>query len=530
MSASTTQLDALLQRATLALNAGAYRELQQLCRQILAIDKDQADAWFFMSIVAEAGGQPGHALQFVDRALLLVPAHPEYLSQKARLHSLLNQFPQARDAAERAIGTQPEQAIVLDTLGVVFTRLGYHDKAAGLLRQAVQKQPDNPQFQFNLGSALQFLGQDQQAREAYAAAIANRPDFSRAYWALSELDKNRADPGRLEALQALHERNTNSTDDQLYLAHALSREYEKRQDYDQAFSCLAAAKQRRRSGINYAVDDDLALFKTVRELFTDSPPVKASSTPLASRPLFIVGMPRTGTTLVERILGSHSGVLSLGELQDFPRALKKLAGTRTNRVLDRETVATAGQKSMAQLGRSYAAMLADRVPQQGWFIDKLPLNFLCAGFIRAAMPDARIVCLRRNPLDTCLSNYRQLFALNYPYYNYSYDLADTARYYVGFHGLIELWQELLGDGFYQLRYEQLIEEPEPTVRELLDFVGLDWEAGCLDFHRNTSAVATASAAQVRQPLYSSAVARWRKYEKHLTPAMEVLDAAGVSYL
>jgi tetratricopeptide (TPR) repeat protein len=518
-----------MQQATAALNTGAYPELQRLCKQILNIDKNQADAWFFMSIVAEAGRQPGHALQFVDRALDIKADHVEYLAQKAKLHSLLNQYSEAQSAVSRAIECGSEQAIVLDTLGVVLTRIGRHGKARDLLERAVRKEPGNPQYQFNLASAEQFLGHDEAARLAYERAIALKPDFSRAYWALSELEKNQAEPGRLEQLLTLHDSPATDSIDRLYLAHAIARAHEAQGDFDRAFSCLSKAKQQRKQDINYSIGSDINLFAELESVFSRAAPQAAETDPLDGRAIFVIGMPRSGTTLLERILSSHSRVLSLGELQEFPRALKQLAGTRSPVVLDAETIAAAARQDMAALGSSYTSMLGDRVPTGKNFIDKLPLNFFCVGFIMAALPAAKVICLRRNPLDTILSNYRQLFALNFSYYNYHYDLADTARFFVEFDRLMTFWQSQYRERFFQLHYESLVEEPEPSIREVLKYLQLDWEPGCLEFHKQDGAVATASASQVRQPLYNTAVARWKKYELHLAPAMEVLDKAGINY-
>ncbi|MEZ5490600.1 MAG: sulfotransferase [Gammaproteobacteria bacterium] len=522
------QIDQLLKRATRALNSGDYPGLQRLSKQILSLDRKQADAWFFMSLVAEAGRQPGHALQFVERALEITPTHVEYLTQKAKLHSLLNNYSQTKACADRATRTGPERALVLDTLGVIYTRLGEFEKACDLLKQAVSREPDNPQFLFNLGSAEQFLGHEDAARAAYSAAIAHKPDFSRAHWAWSELEKNQPEPGRLEHLLALHERCSGSSD-RLYLSHAISRAYEKLGDFDTAFTYLKNAKQQRRTEIQYSVETDLALFKAIRETFAASPPEPAASDVLDGRPLFIIGMPRSGTTLLERIVSSHSQAVSLGELQEFPHAVKRVAGTRSPLVLDPETVRAAADRNMSEIGSHYARALADRIPAGQQFIDKLPLNFLCVGFILAALPRAKIICLRRNALDTCLSNYRQLFALNFSYYNYHYDLADTARFYGAFHRLMEFWQALYPERFTQLYYEELVTDPEPSIRSTLQFLGLGWEPDCLAFHQQGGAVATASAPQVRQPLYNSAIARWKKYEKHLAPAMKVLDAEGIEY-
>lgn len=523
------QIKRLIQKATAALNAGAYNELQNLCKQILSVDKNQADAWFFMSIVAEAGRQSGHALQFIDRALQIDPYHGEYLAQKAKLHSLLYHYREARDAAGKAIESGIDRAIALDTLGVVLTRLGDYEAACSLLQKAVKKEPANPQFQFNLGSAEQFLGHDETARSAYENAISLQPDFSRAYWALSELEKNQASPGRLDQLLKLHESQSTASLDRLYLAHAIAREYEKQGDFDKAFTFLKNGKQQRKKEIAYSVDDDIRLFEKLKQVFGTKPLEPATSDALDGRSIFIVGMPRSGTTLLERMLSTHSRVVSLGELQELPRAIKHLSGSHSPFVLDEETIASAAQKNTDLLGRTYAEMLADRVQPGTRFIDKLPLNFYLVGFIMASLPKAKVICLRRNPLDTILSNYRQLFALNFSYYNYHYDLADTARFYAEFDRLMTFWQKQFGSRIHQLHYESLVNKPEQSVRNSLEYLELDWEPECLDFHKNEGGVATASASQVRQPLYSSAVARWKKYEKHLAPAMEVLDKAGIYY-
>ena len=526
---ATQKINSLIYQATAALNAGAYRELQQLCKQILSIDKSQADAWYFMSIVAENGRQPTHALQFVDRALQIDPAHCEYLTQKAKLHSLLNHYSPAEKAVRQAIGANPDRAILLDTLGVVLTRLGQYTKARELLAQAVGKEPENAQYQFNLGSAEQFLGSNEAARSAYEKAIALKPDFSRAHWALSELEKNQSDPGRLDQLLSLYDSQSTSSLDRLYLAHAIARHCEAQGDFNKAMEFLKRGKKPHRDSLNYSIENDIQLFKKLKEAFLNTSIATAHTDALDGRAIFIIGMPRSGTTLLERILSCHSEVESLGELQEFPRAIKQLSGTQSPAVLDEETLVTAARKDMTSLGSSYGELVGERATSGNRIIDKLPLNFYYVGFIMAALPAAKVICLRRNPLDTILNNYRQLFALNFSYYNYHYDLIDTTRFYVEFDRLMTFWQAEFGDRFHQLHYETLVAEPEATARAALDYLGLDWEPKCLEFHKHSGAVATASASQVREPLYNTAIARWKKYEKHLAPVIKILEDSGISY-
>ncbi|MCE3285789.1 MAG: sulfotransferase family protein, partial [Steroidobacteraceae bacterium] len=240
----------------------------------------------------------------------------------------------------------------------------------------------------------------------------------------------------------------------------------------------------------------------------------------------VVGMPRTGTTLVERMLSSHSQVASAGESQNFGVLLKRATGTRSPTVLDPETIARANQVDLAAVGREYAERTrpASDKPR---FVDKLPLNFFYLGHVARAVPGARVVVLRRHPLDTVVASYRQLFATTMPYYEYAYDLRDATRYWLAFDALMAHWRSVLPGRILEVEYEALVQQPERTLAAVLQHCGLGWEPACLEFERNPDAVATASAVQVRRPLYASSIGRWRRYEAHLAPVFEILSAGGM---
>jgi hypothetical protein len=235
-------------------------------------------------------------------------------------------------------------------------------------------------------------------------------------------------------------------------------------------------------------------------------------------------MPRTGTTLTERILTSHSCVFSAGELKNFSLSLKRASGSRSNVVLDTETLRQGMEVDFESLGKSYLDSTRPATGHTPHFTDKLPLNFLYIGFIHLALPDAKIICLRRNPLDTCLSNFRQLFDVNFSYYNYAYDIMETGRYYVLFHRLMEHWQRVLPGKILEVHYENLVADQETESRRIVEHCGLEWEEACLAFEKNTAAVATASAVQVRERIYTTAVGRWRRYEAQLQPLRDMLES------
>ena len=243
-------------------------------------------------------------------------------------------------------------------------------------------------------------------------------------------------------------------------------------------------------------------------------------------PIFIVGMPRTGTTLVERILAGHSRVYAAGELPNLPLQVKRLAGTPSAEVLEEETLRRAPRLDLVRLGECYIDSTRSRTGHTPRFIDKLPLNFMYLGLIRLTLPKAKIICLRRDPMDTCLSNYRQLFATEFKYDHYSYDLLDCGRYYLEFDKLMRHWQNVMPGVVHEVQYEDLVAEPERVSRELVAFCELDWEPRCLEFHTQQGSVATPSATQVRQPIYNSSVNRWRRYGESMQPLFELLSSAG----
>jgi len=520
-------LKKLTTKAATALNKGAFSELESCAKQILALDASYADAWFFLSLAAAERRKVSVAIELVNSALRLSPRDAEYVAHKARLHTMAGEKTDAIAAADYAMTLEPDKPLVLDTLGVVYSRFEMHERAREVLKRSVSVSPDNAQFQFNLASVEQFLGNAVGAEEGYRNAIRVKPDFYRAYWALSELEKNLGPSGRMSSLEELLRRSDLSPEDRLYLGHAISREFEKTGDYDSAFQALSSGKQGMRANVGYRIADDRRLFESIRQAFPVDGDYERGD--LGNQNIFVLGMPRSGTTLVDRILSSHSRIVSMGEVQYFARAMKEVSGSKSRAMLDSELVAGSRDVNFPEVGRRYLYQVGMRAGLREFSLDKMPLNFLYVGFILKALPGAKIVCLRRHPVDTCLSNYRQLFAVNFSFYNYHYDLKDTADYYCLFDELMAHWKAVFPDRFFELDYEAVVASPESTVRELSSFLGVDFEPACLEFYNSKSAVSTASAMQVREPLYSSAVNRWKHFGDHLAPVFETLSGKGISY-
>lgn len=478
-------------------------------------------------MVAAGAGRYADACAAIERALRLDATRPDYHAQHARCLALRKREGEARAAAERAEALAPLDALTLDTLGVVWSRLGDHARAVKAFESAVTQSPDNADFHYNLAASLRILGRFDEAERELDTVIRLAPRFYRAHSALADLRKQTAERNHVARLEALLD-GVDDVDGELHLRHALAKELEDLGDYPRAFSHLAAGKARKRRTLDYSIADDEALFATLERVF-DAQRCAAPPAGCQSRePIFVVGLPRSGTTLVERILSAHSAVQSVGELQNFGVALKRAAATPSNRVLDPETIERGASCDLAAVGQRYVDSTRPLTGETPHFVDKLPLNFFYIGFIHFALPNAKIVCLRRHPLDSCLSLYRQLFAVAFSYYNFTYDLEDIGRYYVAFDRLMAHWRRVLPGKVLEVSYESLVAEQEKTTRALLDFCGLPWEAQCLDFHTNAAAIATASSVQVRAPLYQTAVGRWRRYTRELEPLIAQLRAAGIA--
>jgi hypothetical protein len=348
----------------------------------------------------------------------------------------------------------------------------------------------------------------------------NANDYD-AYRNRAMLRKQSTDNNHIAEIVALLDRGTKTPSGEVQLCYALAKEYEDLGQYDESFDFLKRGADKRRSMMSYRVDGDVAVLDRLAARFNAE--LFASATAGCSEigPIFVLGLPRSGTTLVDRILSSHSAVASLGEINNFAYSLMHEIGQSADKL---GLIDLSVQIDFNKLGRRYVDSTRNYGARSVYLIDKTPLNYLYIGLIRLALPNARIIHIRRNPMDSCFGMYRSLFRAGYPF-SYSFD--DLAKYYLAYRRLMEHWRIVTCGGFLDLSYENLVDDQEKVSREIVDYCGLQWEPACLAFHENTSAVMTASSAQVRQPVYRDALDRWRRYERQLQPLHDLLQRAGV---
>ncbi len=511
-----------------ALAQAHYERAHGLAMEVLKQDPTVAEAYFIMALISYRHQNIAKAQDIVLRALRFEPSNADYLLFQAQCLLELSRQEQAKAVVAELASTRLKTAHQNDTLGVLHSRLGQHESALPRFEKACELAPESVSYRYNLASCLQFSGEFQQAETEYEKAIALDPEHYRSHSSLSQLRKVGTDDNHLRRLGQLWNELSGDADAFLHVGHALAKEFEDLGDYAQSIDYLGKAKARKLEEIEDQSADNANLFARLRELpgrIAES----STSTCHSNEPIFIVGMPRTGTTLVERILSSHSQVESAGELANFSLLVKRQLQTASNWVLDAETIEAAPKLDFSKLGDDYIESTRHLTGGSAHFIDKMPLNFMYVPLIARALPGAKIICLRRNPMDTCLSNYRQLFSTGFSYYNYAYSLAHTAEFYVEFHRLMDQFADDLGDRFLQVHYEAVVADAEVQSRRLLKHCGLPWEAQCLDFHSNAAPVATASSVQVREKLYTRAVERWRHYEPWLGELKAVFERERIAY-
>jgi len=523
-------IETLHQKAQQALNTGEFKQAHQYLLAILQQDKYYSDAYFLMAMIASAHDNLNKAIQLIEQSVKLSPSNTEYLAQLAKHYALAGDHVYAKKYADLAIKyiIKSTNALTLDTLGVAYSKIGLHKQAIPLFEQAVSLISTNYSFHYNLAISQTFVGDFIGAENSHKKVIELEPGFSKSYAGLSSLGNITRENNNIESLAQLYKRLTGA-DDKLDIGHALAKENEALGNYQQAFQYLKSAKKVKVSAISYSVSEDKKMFSSLVDFFKESKPLDLVSESNGNEALFIVGMPRSGTTLVERILSGHSDVTSVGELGYIGSLVKSLGKSITPRILDKETIKASTNIDFVQLGRIYLEQVKNITGETDKFVDKMPLNVLYVGFILQALPQAKIVCLDRNPLDTIMSNYRQLFTANSGSYNYAYELLTTAQYYIEFHKLTLLWKKLFPNNFYLVNYETLVNGPSVEAKKLVEFCGLDWQETCLDIEKNLAPVATASAVQVRKPISNKSIGNWKKYEAYLDEVKVLLTQNKINW-
>jgi tetratricopeptide (TPR) repeat protein len=413
---------------------------------------------------------------------------------------------------------------------VILSRIGEYERASGIYAELLQECPANAKVWLSYGHVLKTEGRQDECIAAYRQSIVRNPVFGEAYWSLANLKTFRFDAAELAAMHAQLAKPDLDGSDRLHLHFAVGKAFEDAGDYAQSFEHYAQGNALQRAGNRYDADLNATRIERLRGHFTrDFFSQRAGSGYDAPDPIFIVGMPRAGSTLLEQILSSHSqveGTTELPEIISLAKELREQSDTDEIAVYA-EVLAGKNAAELRAMGELYVERTRiHRKTQRPFFIDKMPNNFLHIGLIQLLLPNAKIIDARRHPMGCCFSNFKQYYARGQ---GFSYSLSDMGRFYSDYVALMAHFDEVLPGRVHRVFYEQTVDNTETEVRRLLDYCGLAFEPACLTFFDNARPVRTASSEQVRRPVYRDSVDQWRHYEQWLDPLKAALGPVLDSY-
>jgi len=482
----------------------------------LALDPASADFHVNRGKALHKLGRDEEAVAHYERAIALAPRDAGARNDLGNALQSLGRHAEAVARYEQALALQPDFAAARGNLANSLHALERHGEAIAQYEAALAASPGNAVAASNLGTALREMGRLAEARRAFEQAVALAPERAGFHLNLAEVKRFTAGDPQLAALERLaHRVDSLPPQEQIELHFALAKARADLGEHAPAFRHLLRANALKRRGIAYDEAATLGQFERIRSVFTPALMcAKAGLGDPSTVPVFIVGMPRSGTSLVEQIAASHPDIHGAGELTDFPAIAKASFAAFP------EGVAALTEGELRGLGARYLAALAPREPAARRITDKLPANFRFAGLIHLALPQARIIHVRREPADTCWSCFATLFTAGQPF---AYDLGELGRYYRAYEALMAHWRAVLPESaMLDLRYEDIVADLEREARRIIAFCGLAWDPACLAFHKTERPVRTASAVQVRQPIYRHAIGRWRSYGGELGPLLAAL--------
>ena len=520
-SLSAQGAQALLKQAQQSLSLKRFRHAEQCCESILQYYPRHSETLFLFAHLMRQTGQDSKVIDYCQRAITINGKRAEYFALLAYSFFVTGQYDKAVDAADLGAVIDCSDGKTLESLGSIFTFTGRYEKALVFFEQAIRQAPDHASLNYSLGNILRIVGRIEESGQVFDAAIKCFPHYAKNHWALSQLGRQSEHNNHISVLEAELDRPGLTKEDGSYLHFALAKEYDDIGESSNSFASLIKANELKRQTIHYDIDQDRSLFRDIENNFVADLLNRKIEGHGSSEPIFIVGMPRSGTTLVEQILSSHSSVQSKGELVHFGYQLKRL--THQNR---QNWVHCLGDLDFHKLGKSYIDSVRSNTDCSRHFTDKLPTNFRYIGLIHLALPNAKVIHVNRNPLAICYSNFRTLFSDSF---KCTYSLSELGEYYLLYHQLMSHWRQLLADQILEVSYENLVQNQEIETRRILSFCGLEWQDACLSFHKNSQPVASASSAQVREPIYQSSVQHWLSYKEQLAPLIELLQQAGIQF-
>jgi tetratricopeptide (TPR) repeat protein len=512
-----------LQQAAAAMITNDLPTAERLLKEHLKKAPTDVPAIRMLAEVAVRCGREEDARKLLERCLELAPTFAAARYNHAVLLHRLNDSAAALVEIERLLAGDPRNPGYRNLHAVILSRIGEYARSSRIYEELLSEYPANAKAWLSYGHVLKTEGRQDQCIDAYRKSIARDPAFGEAYWSLANLKTFRFDEADLSAMQAQLARTGLDDASRLQFHFALGKAYEDAGNYAKSFEHYAKGNELERARSRYDADRNTARIRRLKTIFSrEFFAARAGSGCDAPDPIFIVSLPRAGSTLLEQILSSHSmveGTTELPEITTMAKGLRDQAGSDEIAAYS-QVLASMGAAALRELGEQYIERTRiHRKTDRPFFIDKMPNNFLHVGMIHLMLPNAKIIDARRHPLACCFSNFKQYYARGQ---RFSYGLADMGRFYRDYVELMAHFDEVLPGRIHRVIYERMVEDTKAEVRRVLDYCGLPFEPGCLRFYENERAVRTASSEQVRQPIYREGVEQWRHYEAWLDPLKAAL--------
>ena len=522
--------DPRLLEPALALAEGHIAVAEPLLRNHLKQFPTDVAAIRMLAEIATRIGRYGDAENLLTRCLELAPGFKAARHNFAVILHRNNKPVESLAQVDQLLAAEPRSPSFRNLRAVVLARIGDYEGAIRLYEELLREYPQQARIWLSQGHALKTAGRQQESITAYRRAIELEPGLGEAYWSLANLKTFRFSETDVAAMERQLERPEVSPEDRLQFHFALGKATEDAQQYESSFVHYAAGNRLRKKAVPYDAGVIHQQVASSRALFTpEFLAARRGSGCRAPDPIFVVGLPRSGSTLVEQILSSHSQIEGTMELPDVVGIVKELSGRTRRSEASRypEILAAMSADDLRELGERYLRQTRiQRRTDAPYFIDKLPNNWAHTGLIHLMLPEAKIIDARRHPLSCCFSNFKQHFARGQ---NFSYSLDDLGRYYLDYVTLMAHFDAVLPGRVHRVIYERMVDDTEIEVRRLLDHCGLPFEDACLRFYENDRAVRTASSEQVRQPIFRDAVEHWRHYQPWLGPLQDALGPALDAY-
>ena len=522
--------DDLLQRGLLALQENRTDAAWISARQLSNEYPDRKEGWRMLGQVNRHRGEFRTAIRHFEKARNIDSEDPQTLVPLAFCYFNRCLIPHSLWILNEINLHKSIDGNLVNQIAFLYNLLGEHDNALDLYRQLIDENPGNANYHFGLGETLRFIGKFKEAEEQYNSAINIDSHFHAAYFERSNVTKQTKKCNHTKEIEELLETGVRSRREAAQLFYTLAKEYDDMGESKRAFINMSRAAEAERQESPYDVNSELKLIEEIIRTFSvDKFPVDSAGFDTC-QPIFVVGLPRTGTTMVERILGCHSHVYPSGEQLNLIAQLhEQIPGINNNdrqvNFLSSELIHGSLNIEHEKLGHMYIESLHPRLRKYPHFTDKLPVNYFYIGLIRLALPKAKIVHVTRNPMDSCLSNFKQWYA--HGAHLFSYNLKDLGSYYIAYRTLMEHWHRLFPGKIYDISYEMLVNDTENQVRNLLNYCNLPWESDCLHFQKSTIPTTSRSARQVREKTYTSSVGAWKRYDNYLKPLVEFFRLNGI---